>query len=157
MLHPFEKHAPAAASHTFAPIPTAPPLAEEESCCACGSPRRAPPQHEHNGQHHDQHHHSASLAARAAASIRVQTIECVTATVVIALLVLACVWSYFHCFWCLVGIAVFCLCLCPFVHFYNFPLWLAIVLLVLSLWAYLTAGEMRVGPFLLHWSRVETQ
>jgi len=144
MLSMFGDRAPVDCAYEFAPIPTAVPLESTNSNHN---------NHSYNNNSHPQH--SASLAARAAASIRVQTIECVTATVIIALIVIASVWSFFHCFWCLVGIAVFSFCLCPFVHFYNFPLWIAIILLVVSLWAYLTVGEMRLGPFLLHWSRVQ--
>ena len=138
---------------TNPPPPTAPLLlSEEEQSSDCQRERW---RDDCDSRQHTQH--NTSLAARAAASIRVQTIECITATVVIAMIILASTWSYFHCFWCLAGIAAVCLCLCPFIHFYNFPLWLALVLLAVSLWGYLSAGEMQLGPFLLHWSRVQQQ
>ena len=104
------------------------------------------------GQHDEQC--KTSTAKQVAATIRMQTIECVTATVVIGLTVGLCFWAYFNCTLCLVGIMVLCLFLCPCVHYYNFPLWLAIVLLGFTLWGYLTVGELRVGPYLFKWSRI---
>ena len=54
-----------------------------------------------------------------------------------------CLVFYFICPKCLFGILIFSACLCPFLHPMNAPLWLAIVLLVVSGWSF-TAGYLSI-------------
>lgn len=62
---------------------------------------------------------------------------------VVIICLAACVVFYFICPKCIFGILIFSACLCPFFHPMNAPLWLAIVLLIVSGWSF-TAGNLSV-------------
>lgn len=62
--------------------------------------------------------------------------------VMIACIVL-CLVFYMTCPRCLFGILIFSACLCPFFHPMNAPLWLAIVLLIVSGWTF-TTGNLSI-------------
>ena len=55
-----------------------------------------------------------------------------------------CILFFFVCPRCLFGILVFSICLCPFMHPMNVPLWIAIILLTISGWSF-TAGALSVS------------
>jgi hypothetical protein len=57
--------------------------------------------------------------------------------------VMLCLLFYFICPRCLFGMLLFSACLCPWCNTMNAPLWLAIVLLVVSGWTF-TAGYLSV-------------
>jgi hypothetical protein len=54
--------------------------------------------------------------------------------------IVLCLVFYMICPRCLFGILIFSACLCPFFHPMNAPLWLAIVLLVVSGWSFTTGA-----------------
>ncbi len=58
--------------------------------------------------------------------------------------ILLCLLFYFTCPRCLFGVLIFSACLCPLIHSMNAPLWLALVLLVMSGWTF-TAGNLSVS------------
>lgn len=54
--------------------------------------------------------------------------------------IVMCLVFYMICPRCLFGILIFSACLCPFFHPMNAPLWLAIVLLIVSGWSFTTGA-----------------
>jgi hypothetical protein len=70
-----------------------------------------------------------------------QTHECLVACAVIVVILGGCVVSYVYCQACLLGILVFSACLCPWIPYFNVPLWVSIVMLV-SLGWHFTAGRL---------------
>jgi hypothetical protein len=58
--------------------------------------------------------------------------------------ILLCLVFYMTCKQCLFAILIFSACLCPFFHPMNAPLWLAIVLLIVSGWTF-TTGALTVS------------
>ena len=70
-----------------------------------------------------------SLVGRVAANIRSQTIQCLISTIVIAVILGACIVFYYTCHICLLGVVIFSGCMCPYVPFFNFPLWISILLI----------------------------
>jgi hypothetical protein len=56
---------------------------------------------------------------------------------------LLCIVFYMVCPKCLFGVLIVSACLCPFCHPMNAPLWLALVLLVVSGWSF-TAGNLSI-------------
>jgi hypothetical protein len=57
--------------------------------------------------------------------------------------ILLCVVFYMICPKCLFGVLLLSACLCPFVHAMNVPLWLAIILLIVSGWSF-SAGALSI-------------
>jgi uncharacterized membrane protein len=58
--------------------------------------------------------------------------------------ILLCLVFYVICRECLFAVLIFSACLCPFFHPMNAPLWLAILLLVVSGWTF-TTGALTVS------------
>ena len=67
----------------------------------------------------------------------------VAVMILTGLSILLCLIFYFTCPKCLFYILILSACMCPWIHSMNAPLWLAIVLLVLSGWTF-TYGYMSV-------------
>lgn len=59
-----------------------------------------------------------------------QTYEFLTACFVLLVVLGGCVLSYFYCKECLVGILILSACLCPWIPYFNIPLWVSIGLLM---------------------------
>ena len=55
-----------------------------------------------------------------------------------------CLLFFFVCPRCLFGMLILSMCLCPFIHPMNFPLWMALILLTVSGWSF-TAGALSVS------------
>ena len=60
-----------------------------------------------------------------------ETFQCVTATMILVIVLGLIVLSYMFCQGCLVGIMLISACLCPFISYWNIPLWVSIVLVTL--------------------------
>ena len=60
-----------------------------------------------------------------------ETFQCVVALFILVLVLGGVVLSYFFCPACLFGIMVVSACLCPFLPYFNIPLWTSILLIVL--------------------------
>lgn len=60
-----------------------------------------------------------------------ETFQCAVALVVLVLVLGLIVLSYFYCKICLFGIMTVSACLCPFLPYFNIPLWTSILLIVL--------------------------
>jgi len=58
--------------------------------------------------------------------------------------IILCIVFFFACPRCLFGILFLSLCLCPFFHPMNAPLWFAIFLLTISGWSF-TTGALQVS------------
>ena len=58
--------------------------------------------------------------------------------------IVLCLVFFFLCPRCLFGILFLSLCLCPFFHPMNAPLWFAIILLTISGWSF-TTGALQVS------------
>lgn len=52
-----------------------------------------------------------------------ETFQCVTATMILLIVLGLIVLSYMFCQGCLVGIMLISACLCPFISYWNIPLW----------------------------------
>jgi 1,4-dihydroxy-2-naphthoate octaprenyltransferase len=63
-----------------------------------------------------------------------QTYDCMIASIVLVIMLGLCVVSYFFCKVCLLGILILSACMCPWVPYFNIPLWISIVLLVFMGW-----------------------
>jgi hypothetical protein len=63
-----------------------------------------------------------------------ETCQCITAIVVLSLVLAGCVVSFFYCNVCLVGVIIVSACMCPWIPYFNIPLWTSIVLLVFVGW-----------------------
>jgi hypothetical protein len=59
-----------------------------------------------------------------------QTCECLMASTVLIVVLGLCVLSFFYCRECLLGILVLSACLCPWIPYFNIPLWVSIGMLV---------------------------
>lgn len=59
-----------------------------------------------------------------------QTCECLTSCGILAVVLGGCVASYFYCRECLLGILIVSACLCPWIPYFNIPLWVSIGMLV---------------------------
>lgn len=73
----------------------------------------------------------ASIARRAQQRFVSETFQCVTACVVLIFVLGFVVVSFFYCQVCLFGIMVVSACLCPFMPYFNIPLWTSILLIVM--------------------------
>lgn len=60
-----------------------------------------------------------------------ETFQCVTATMILVIVLGLIVLSYMFCQGCLLGIMLISACLCPFISYWNIPLWVSIVLVTL--------------------------
>lgn len=63
-----------------------------------------------------------------------ETQSCVCATMVLLVLMGLCAACYFFCPFCLLGIIVVSMCLCPWIPYYNIPLYISIALFVFYLY-----------------------
>jgi len=70
-----------------------------------------------------------------------QTYECMTAAGVIFFICGGCILSYMYCQQCLLGILIFSACMCPWIPYFNVPLWVSIIMLV-SLGWHFTVGRL---------------
>jgi hypothetical protein len=70
-----------------------------------------------------------------------QTHECMMASGVIVFICGGCILSYLYCQQCLLGILVFSACMCPWIPYFNVPLWVSIIMLV-SLGWHFTVGRL---------------
>ena len=59
-----------------------------------------------------------------------QTISCLVASVVLVVVLGGCVLSFFYCKECLLGILILSACLCPWIPYFNIPLWVSIGLMI---------------------------
>lgn len=71
------------------------------------------------------------------------TVYCIVSVVTLVVVVGLCVLCYLFCIPCLFGIIAVSCCLCPWMTFFNIPLWLSILLLVYTSWHF-TAHIMGV-------------
>lgn len=60
-----------------------------------------------------------------------ETFQCVTATMILVIVLGLIVLSYMFCQGCLLGILLISACLCPFISYWNIPLWVSIVLVTI--------------------------
>lgn len=58
-----------------------------------------------------------------------ETEKCVVATLILFLVLGSIVLSYMFCTECLFGIMIISACLCPFMPYFNIPLWISILLI----------------------------
>lgn len=65
-----------------------------------------------------------------------ETCQCITAIVLLTLVMGGCVVSFLYCKVCLVGIIVVSACMCPWIPYFNIPLWISILMLVLVGWKF---------------------
>lgn len=72
------------------------------------------------------------IFARMSHGLYVKTVECFVGTTVLVLMLCICLLCYYYCISCLLGIVLVSLCLCPFLPYFNVPLWIALVILVVS-------------------------
>lgn len=63
-----------------------------------------------------------------------QTYDCIIATIILSVILAACGLSFFYCKLCLLGILILSACMCPWVPYFNIPLWVSIILLVFVGW-----------------------
>lgn len=59
-----------------------------------------------------------------------QTISCLVASIVLVLVLGGCILSFFYCKECLLGILILSACLCPWIPYFNIPLWVSIGLMI---------------------------
>ena len=59
-----------------------------------------------------------------------QTISCLVASVVLVIVLGGCILSFFYCKECLLGILILSACLCPWIPYFNIPLWVSIGLMI---------------------------
>lgn len=60
-----------------------------------------------------------------------ETFQCVISLVLLFVMIGSIVLSYMYCRVCLFGIMVISACLCPFMPYFNIPLWTSILLIVI--------------------------
>jgi hypothetical protein len=68
-----------------------------------------------------------------------ETCQCILAVSVLTLVIGGCFFSYFYCKLCLMGVIIASACLCPWIPYFNIPLWIGILLLV-YVWYYMKMG-----------------
>ena len=73
-----------------------------------------------------------------------QTYECMIACAIIFVISGGCVLSYLFCQPCLLGILVFSACMCPWIPYFNVPLWVSIIMLI-SLGWHFTVGRLTLS------------
>ena len=71
-----------------------------------------------------------------------ETCQCILAVSVLSVVLSACAVSFFYCKMCLVGLVLASACICPWVPYFNIPLWISIALL-LYVW-YFTNKQLHV-------------
>jgi uncharacterized membrane protein len=59
-----------------------------------------------------------------------ETFQCVVALIILIIMLGLVVLSYFYCQICLFGIMIISACMCPFISYFNIPLWTSILLIV---------------------------
>ena len=60
-----------------------------------------------------------------------ETFQCVVALIILIIMLGLVVLSYFYCQICLFGIMIISACMCPFISYFNIPLWTSILLIVI--------------------------
>jgi hypothetical protein len=60
-----------------------------------------------------------------------ETYQCAVALVILVVMLGLVVLSYFYCQVCLFGIVVLSACMCPYISYFNIPLWTSILLIVI--------------------------
>jgi magnesium-transporting ATPase (P-type) len=65
-----------------------------------------------------------------------ETFQCVGALFILIVVLGLIVLSFFYCQICLFGIMVFSACMCPYISYFNIPLWTSILLIVILGMAY---------------------
>jgi hypothetical protein len=68
-----------------------------------------------------------------------ETCQCILSVTVLTLVVGGCFVSYVYCKPCLIGIIIASACMCPWIPYFNIPLWIGILLLV-YVWYYMKMG-----------------
>jgi hypothetical protein len=63
-----------------------------------------------------------------------QTYDCLIASIVLVVMLGLCAVSFFYCKVCLLGILILSACMCPWIPYFNIPLWTSIILLVFVGW-----------------------
>ena len=63
-----------------------------------------------------------------------QTYDCLIASIVLVVMLGLCAVSFFFCKVCLLGILILSACMCPWVPYFNIPLWASIILLIFVGW-----------------------
>ena len=59
-----------------------------------------------------------------------ETFQCAVALIILVVMLGLVVLSYFYCQVCLFGIMIISACMCPFISYFNIPLWTSILLIV---------------------------
>ena len=59
-----------------------------------------------------------------------ETYDCVVASIILMFTLGGTVLSFFYCKQCLMGILCVSACLCPWIPYFNIPLWTAIIMLI---------------------------
>jgi len=72
-----------------------------------------------------------SFWQRAKQTFITETFQCLTASCVLVTIIGAIVVSFFYCKECLFAIMIFSACMCPFLPYYNIPLWTSILLITI--------------------------
>jgi hypothetical protein len=83
---------------------------------------------------------SLSTLQRVKQKLYSQTVDCITASVVVTVVCGGCILSYMFCPPCLFGLLVFSACMCPWKPYFNIPLWVSIILLTLLGWHFTTGN-----------------
>jgi hypothetical protein len=73
-----------------------------------------------------------TLLSRMSHGLYVKTVECCVSTTVLVIVLCVCLLCYYYCISCLLGVVLVSICLCPFLPYFNIPLWIGIFILVLS-------------------------
>lgn len=60
-----------------------------------------------------------------------ETFQCISASGILIFIIGCIVISFFYCKECLFGIMVISACMCPFLPYYNIPLWISILLVTI--------------------------
>lgn len=84
-----------------------------------------------------------TVSMRIANKAYAQTRECFISSFVLLTIALMCVVFYFFCIPCLLGVVVVSMCLCPFIPYFNIPLWISLFILVVSGWNF-TRGHFSI-------------
>jgi hypothetical protein len=74
------------------------------------------------------------------------TKECMISSCVVFTILGVCVIFYFFCIPCLLGVLAVSMCLCPFIPYFNIPLWISLLILLMSGW------NLTRGHFSIVWS-----
>ena len=84
-----------------------------------------------------------TISMRIADKAYAHTKECMISSCVVFTILGVCVIFYFFCIPCLLGVLAVSMCLCPFIPYFNIPLWISLLILLMSGWN-LTRGHFSI-------------